>query len=162
MSLLTDDLAALRRALDAADSATAVLQARCEALRLPGGPRVQARVEAGGVDPPADPEVRRRLRLAPDEVLACRRVRLVWGEFVLSRAVNWYRPARLTSDMRRRLAETDEPFGVVARPLDYRRVRLETRLVEAAGRGPVLQCRAVLETPDGEPLALVEETYPGE
>ena len=55
-----------------------------------------------------------------------------------------------------------EPFGVVARPLDYRRVRLETRLVEAAGRGPVLKCRAVLETPDGEPLALVEETYPGE
>ncbi|MFM8375938.1 MAG: hypothetical protein ACKN9P_07775 [Phenylobacterium sp.] len=162
MFLLAEDLASLRRELDAADSATAVLQARCEALGLPGGPRVRARVEAGGVDPPEDPELRRLLRLTPGEALACRRVRLVWGEFVLSRAVNWYRPGRLTAEMRRRLAETDEPFGVVARPLDYRRVRLETRRVEAAGRSPVLHCRAVLETPDGEPLALIEETYPGD
>jgi hypothetical protein len=46
MFLLTDDLQSLRRDLDAADSATAVLQARCEALGLPGGPRVLARVEA--------------------------------------------------------------------------------------------------------------------
>ncbi|MFM1958988.1 MAG: hypothetical protein RL588_505 [Pseudomonadota bacterium] len=159
MFLLTDDLESLRRDLDAADSATAVLQARCEALGLPGGPRVAARREPAGEAP--DAEVRRRLGAAGDEVLACRRVRLVWGERILSRAVNWYRPGRLTADMRRRLDETDEPFGVVARPLDYRRVRLETRILESEGRPTALYCRAVLETPDGEPLALVEETYPG-
>lgn len=159
MSLLTNDLASLRRELDASDSATAVLQARCEALRLPGGPRVLAQVEAA--EAAADPEVRRQLKAGPDEVLACRRVRLVWGEIVLSRAVNWYRPSRLTADMRRRLAGTAEPFGVVARPLDYRRVRLETRLVDSVGAPAALHCRAMLVTPDGEPLALVEETYTG-
>ena len=160
MFLLTDDLESLRRDLDAADSATAVLQARCEALGLPGGPRVLARVEAADMTP--DAEVRRRLGAAEDEALACRRVQLVWGERLLSRAVNWYRPGRLTADMRRRLDESDEPFGVVARPLDYRRVRLETRIVEADGRASALYCRAVLVTPDGEPLALVEETYPAD
>ena len=160
MFLLSDDLLSLRRDLDAADSATAVLQARCEALGLPGGPRVRARVEpAARAD---DAEVRARLRAGPGEVLACRRVRLMWGDLALSRAVNWYRPERLTADMRRRLAGTDEPFGVVASPLGYRRVRRETQLVEAAGRAPYLHCRAVLETPDGEPLALVEEIYPGD
>lgn len=159
MFLLTDDLESLRRDLDAADSATAVLQARCEALGLPGGPRVLARVEAA--DLTLDAEVRRQLRATGEEALACRRVQLVWGDRTLSRAVNWYRPARLTADMRRRLDETDEPFGVVARPLDYRRIRLETRLLETDGRPSALYCRARLETPDGEPLALVEETYPG-
>jgi chorismate-pyruvate lyase len=160
MFLLSDDLASLRRDLDAADSATAVLQARCEAFGLPGGPVVRARVEPS--DAVADEAVRGRLKASPGELLACRRVRLVWGDLILSRAVNWYRPERLTADMRRRLAETDEPFGVVARPLGYRRVRRETRLVEAAGRAPFLYCRAILETPDGEPLALVEEVYPGD
>ncbi|MFM8941072.1 MAG: hypothetical protein ACKOEY_13990, partial [Phenylobacterium sp.] len=115
MFMLSDDLASLRRELDAADSATAVLQARCEAFGLPGGPLVRARVEPS--EAVADEAVRGRLKASPGEVLACRRVRLMWGDLVLSRAVNWYRPARLTSDMRRRLAETDEPVGVVARPL---------------------------------------------
>jgi hypothetical protein len=160
MFLLSDDLASLRRDLDAADSATAVLQARCEALGLPGGPRVRAWVEP--CEGEVDEAVRGRLRAAPGEVLACRRVRLMWGDVALSRAINWYRPERLTADMRRRLSETDEPFGVVARPLGYRRVLRETQLVEAAGRAPSLHCRAVLETPDGEPLALVEEIYPGD
>jgi hypothetical protein len=64
--------------------------------------------------------------------------------------------------MRRRLAETDEPFGVVARPLGYRRIRLETRLVETVGCRPSLHCQALLVTGDGEPLALVEEVYPGD
>ena len=160
MSLLSDDLPSLRRALDAGDSATAVLQARCEALGLPGGPWVQARVEPFAEI--ADAGVRARLQVAPEEDLACRRVHLVWGARVLSRAVNWYRPGRLTDDMRRRLAETDEPFGVVARPLGYRRIRLETRLVEATGRVASLHCRALLVTGDGEPLALVEEVYPGD
>ena len=157
MSLLIDDLASLRRELDAADSATAVLQARCEALGLPGGPRVRAQVEPSDAAP--DGEARRRLRVAPGEALACRRVRLVWGDVVLSRAVNWYRPGLLTADMRRRLAETDEPFGVVARPLGYRRVQRETHLDQDADGVQALRCRAVLETPDGEPLALVEEVY---
>ena len=160
MSLLSDDLPSLRRALDAGDSATAVLQARCEALGLPGGPWVQARLEPGSEI--ADAGVRAGLQAAPEEDLACRKVRLVWGAFVLSRAVNWYRPGRLTDDMRRRLAETEEPFGVVARPLGYRRIRLETRLVEAAGRVSALHCRALLVTGDAEPLALVEEVYPGD
>jgi len=160
MSPISDDLLSLRRDLDAGDSATAVLQARCEALGLPGGPWVQARVEPGSEI--ADAGVRAHLQAAPEEDLACRRVRLVWGAFVLSRAVNWYRPGRLTDDMRRRLAETDAPFGVVAQPLGYRRIRLETRLVEVAGRVSALHCRALLVTGDAEPLALVEEVYPGD
>jgi hypothetical protein len=157
---ISDDLLSLRRDLDAGDSATAVLQARCEALGLPGGPWVQARVEPGSEI--ADAGVRAQLQAAPEEDLACRRVRLVWGAFVLSRAVNWYRPGRLTDDMRRRLAETDAPFGVVAQPLGYRRIRLETRLVEVTGRVSALHCRALLVTGDAEPLALVEEVYPGD
>lgn len=163
MISLTDDLESLRRDLESADSATAVLQARCEALGLPGGPRVLARLEPGA--PVADAAVRAILEAGPDEALACRKVRLVWGRQVLSRATNWYRPERLTADMRRRLAETDEPFGVVAQPLGYRRRRLETRIETGAGTGSDpqarLRCRAVLETPDGRPLALVDEIYPG-
>lgn len=165
MFLLADDLADLRRELDAADSATAVLQARCEAMGLPGGPTVRAKVELRAVleagDPSVEPGVRDHLRAGRREALACRRIRLVWGDLVLSQAVNWYRPERLTADMRSRLLETDEPFGVVARPLAYRRIRLETRLDEGRGRTPMLSCRAILETPDGEPLALVDEIYLG-
>lgn len=161
MISLTDDLESLRRDLESSDSATAVLQARCEALGLPGGPRVRACLEPDA--PVADAAVRALLDAGPGEVLACRRVRLVWGSLVLSRATNWYRPDRLSPDMRRRLAETDEPFGVVARPLGYRRRRLETTLIKA-GVDPAarLRCRAVLETPDGRPLALVDEIYPGD
>lgn len=160
------------------DSATATLQHWCDAHGDAPGLKIAAE-RVRGQDRPAGPEVRAALGAGPDEPLAYRRVRLACGTRVLSEADNWYRPQRLTAEMNRRLAETDTPFGVVVKPLDYRRRTLsaellwrplppdwETRPRPADIPGAVLTIphellrhRAVLSTPDGTPFSLVAETY---
>lgn len=81
---------------------------------------------------------------------------------MLLRADNWYRPGRLTKAMNRQLLETQTPFGVVVRDLDYRRRTLSTdwsNAIKPAIPEEIFHLRAVLETLDGQPFSLVAETY---
>ena len=131
---------------------------------------------------PASAEVREALDVKPDEALGYRRVRLKCGDHVLSEADNWYVPARLTPEMNQTLETTDTPFGKAVAALHFRRHTLSADLLwrplpegwemgVAAVRddnralaipGHVLEHRAVLSTPDGEPFSEVVETYTGE
>jgi len=158
------------------DSATAVLQALCD-RRDPEAPRILASRIGVPDDLTAANAARRQLGAAANEPVHRRRVELKCGEVVLSRADNWYLPSRLTAQMNTDLASTERPFGVVVRPLGFQRRTLSSRLLfqplppgwEAADPtgfdAPVtvppnvLQHRAVLQTPDGRPFALLVETY---
>lgn len=159
------------------DSATAVLQDWCDA-HGPAGLKIVAMRIRGQDKPPTD-EARAALHLQPGQGANYRRVRLACGERVLSEADNWYLPARLTPEMNRVLDSSDTPFGVVVRPLDFRRRNLSARLLyaplprgwekggaETSTMGPipaqVLQHAAVLATPDGTPFSYVVETYTGQ
>lgn len=158
------------------DSATAVLQSLCD-RREPGAPRIRARRVDTPDNPQAAAAARRQLGAAANEAIRLRRVELVCGETVLSRADNWYLANRLTAEMNSTLNTTETPFGVVVAPLRFQRRTLSSRLLfnplppgwEAYGDlafdGPatpppnVLQHRAVLQTPDGRPFSLLVETY---
>jgi hypothetical protein len=86
---------------------------------------------------------------------------------VLSVADNWYRPGRLTGEMNHALDTTDEPFGLVVRPLGFHRVRLEARILvpdkDSGKDAPlplsIIRHEALLEQADGTPFSLVVETY---
>lgn len=158
------------------DSATATLQRWCDLHG--GGARIIARRPTVDAKPAGDAE-RRDLRVGPGEPVAYRRVELACGDRVLSEADNWYLPARLTPEMNTTLNTTQTPFGVVVRPLDFRRRTLSaTPLFQPLPAGweddkpapdrsgavmtvprQILQHRAVLSTPDGAPFSLVVETY---
>ncbi|HEV7480866.1 MAG TPA: hypothetical protein VGO05_11380, partial [Roseiarcus sp.] len=122
------------------------------------------------------------LDVKPDEPLGYRRVRLKCGDHVLSEADNWYVPARLTPEMNHVLETTDTPFGKAVAALHFRRHTLSADLLwrplprgweMGATPAPqeadalmipdhVLEHRAVLSTPDGEPFSEVVETYTSE
>jgi chorismate-pyruvate lyase len=89
--------------------------------------------------------------------VAYRRVRLGCGADILSEADNWYLPDRLTPDMNRKLDQTDTPFGLAVRPLNFSRRTL------AAKHSPdvehVLEIRAVLVSASGAPFSYVVEDY---
>ena len=141
--------------LKAHDSATAVLQARCERT-APAGTRIRARPVTPVEDAATAAAARRDLHVGRSEPLRHRRVELVCGAAVFSRADNWYLPGRLTPQMNTALDTTETPFGVVVTPLKFRRRTLSTVVLP----GPdVLQNRATLATPDGRPFSLVVETY---
>jgi hypothetical protein len=149
--LQADPAAALDAELLAANSATAVLQKRCAA---------PIRAEPDPGPPPAEtPGLRARLKAEQDAPIAYRRVRLVCGTRILSRAENWYLPGRLTSDMNAALAG-DTPFGTAIRPLKpSRRTLAHGPLHEG---DDVLRHRALVLDGAGKPLAEVVETYTGE
>ena len=158
------------------DSATATLQVWCD-LHGGGQKIIAHRVRAQ--DRPPSAEDRAALGAAPDEPLVYRRVQLACGDQVLSEADNWYRPRLLTAEMNRALEETETPFGVVVRPLNFRRRTLtttylfrplplnweETPAAVRVKRGQlavpnnVLQHRAILLDDGGKPFSLVVETY---
>lgn len=168
-------LRALNADLLANPSATAVLQAICD--RRAPGQTIVARKTARHPDEGAEHGARADLGVGPDEPIAYRSVDLTCGGQVLSNAENWYVPARLTPAMNRTLTETQTPFGVVARPLGFRRRTLSSEFlfeplppgwegrprsafVAVADPPPhVLRHRAVLETADGRPFSLVVERY---
>jgi len=161
------------------DSATATLQRWCDDHGLAAGARITAR-RIPVAETPAGPDERQALGVGPDEPVRHRRVRLACGERVLSEADNWYLPRRLTAGMNRQLDQTDTPFGVVVKPLDFRRHTLSsTMLFEPLEEGwetrpppadvaalaiphDVLRHRAVLAGPHGRPFSLVVETYTSE
>ncbi len=156
------------------DSATAVLQGWCDA-HGPGGLKMVAqRVRVR--DKPLPEAARAALGEAAAQGVRYRRVLLACGDKVLSEADNWYLPARLTPEMNRQLEETDTPFGVAVKALDFHRRNLSSTLLykpltpgwEAAPAPKtappaippsVLEHSAVLSTPAGAPFSYVVETY---
>ena len=96
-------------------TATAALVSWCRA-RYPG--RAETLSATVLQDGPADPRhYDGALNLLPDDVLFCRRVRLQWGDLVMSEAENWYLPKRLPETMRSALKRSNRPFGAVVAPL---------------------------------------------
>ncbi|MEO8927707.1 MAG: hypothetical protein ABI306_11155, partial [Caulobacteraceae bacterium] len=149
---------ALNADLLAHASATEVLQRRCTDRHLADPPVIRA-IRVRGADKVADAQVRALLRASPGEIVRYRHVRLVCGARVLSDADNWYRPARLTADMNRRLDTTDTPFGAVVRPLDFHRRTIAVAFPDRASGPYILRHRAVLVTAAGVPFSVVEERY---
>jgi len=163
------------------DSATLTIERWCADHRLANPARIVAE-RIRDADKPASAEVRAALDVKPDEALGYRRVRLKCGDHVLSDADNWYVPARLTPEMNHVLETTDTPFGKAVAALHFRRHTLSADLLwrplpqgweMGATAAPqyaaaltipdhVLEHRAVLSTPDGEPFSEVVETYTSE
>ena len=163
------------------ESATLTLERWCANHRLADPARILAE-RVRDQDKPATAEVRAALDVKPDEPLGYRRVRLKCGDHVLSEADNWYVPSRLTPEMNHVLDTTDTPFGKAVAALHFRRHTLSADLLwrplpegweTGAGPAPeeagalaipahVLEHRAVLSTPDGEPFSEVVETYTNE
>jgi chorismate-pyruvate lyase len=163
------------------DSATLTLERWCADHRLADPARIVAE-RVSDAAKPASAEVREALDVKPDEPLGYRRVRLKCGDRVLSEADNWYVPARLTPEMNHALETTDTPFGKAVAALHFRRHTLSADLLwrplpkgweTGAAPAPqeagaltipdhVLEHRAVLSTPEGEPFSEVVETYTGE
>ncbi len=162
------------------DSATTTLGRWCALHKMAADPHIIAVPTHEDPKPPtADQRV--ELGVAPAEVVRYRRVELKCGSLVLSKADNWYVPARLTRQMNHLLETTDTPFGVIVRELNFRRHTLSARLLWAplpegwemnlrdyegsSGKLPVpeevLQHRAVLSLPNGTPFSEVVETYTG-
>lgn len=110
---------------------------------------------------PRSPDTRTILVVRGDERVAYRNVRLMCGAATLSVARNWYVPARLPPEMRRRLETSDTPFGKVIAPLRFTRERRASRRGRAAGcpAGTVLSHRALLRLPDGRPVSYLVECY---
>jgi hypothetical protein len=163
------------------DSATLTIERWCADHRLADPARIVAE-RVKDADKPASAEVREALDVKPEETLFYRRVWLKCGDRVLSEADNWYVPSRLTPEMNHVLETTDTPFGKAVTALHFRRHTLSADLLwrplpkgwemaaapapEAAGAltipDHVLEHRAVLSRPDGEPFSEVIETYTGE
>ena len=174
-------LDSLNADLLALDSATLTLERWCADHRLADPARIAAE-RVSGADKPASAELREELDVKPDEPLGYRRVRLKCGDHVLSEADNWYVSARLTPEMNHVLETTDTPFGKAVAALHFRRHTLSADLLwrplprgwemgatpapQEAGAlmipDHVLEHRAVLSTPDGEPFSEVVETYTSE
>jgi hypothetical protein len=163
------------------DSATLTLERWCADHRLAHPARIVAERVRDAVKP-ASAEVRAALNVKPEEKLGYRRVRLKCGDHVLSEADNWYVPARLTPEMNHVLETTDTPFGKAVAALHFRRHTLSADLLwrplpkgweMGAAAAPddkgalavpdhVLEHRAVLSMPDGEPISEVVESYTSE
>jgi hypothetical protein len=162
------------------DSATLTLERWCADHKLADQARVVAE-RVRDAEKPASAEVRAALNVKPEEKLGYRRVRLKCGDHVLSEADNWYVPSRLTPEMNHVLETTDTPFGKAVAALHFRRHTLSADLLwrplpkgwemgaaRAQENGAlaipdhVLEHRAVLSTPDGEPISEVVESYTSE
>ncbi len=108
---------------------------------------------------------RESLRVTRDTDIRYRRVRLRYGDRILSEADNWYVPARLTNAMNRLLETTDLSFGRVTQDLRFRRRNLSAEIIwppdlVIPGLPPaVLRHHAILALPNGTPFSEVAETY---
>lgn len=158
-------------------SATAVLEGWCRRHQLGPADATIVAVRDRAAEHAADAEQLARLRVTSAAELRYRRVELRCGDRVLSRAENWYVPARLTADMNRLLDETDTPFGRVVAPLQPFRQSISAQLLwsplgpdgscptaaaaDAALAIPaeLLQHRALLYASDMQPIAEVSEVY---
>jgi hypothetical protein len=163
------------------DSATLTLERWCADHRLAEPARIVARRLHDAARPlPSD--LRALLQVEAGEPIGY--LQLMCGNRVLSEADNWYVPGRLTAEMNQSLDSTDEPFGKVVRPLDFRRRTLSADLLwsplpagwemsatpspTVAGRtalripDAVLRHRAILFSAAQVPFSAVVETYTNE
>ncbi len=101
-------------------SATRTLQVWCEDHQMADIPKIIA-IRDTGVNKEVSPEIRKMLQATASDPIVYRRVKLYCGKHVLSEADNWYLPTRLTPEMNNLLADTDTPFGVVVRELNFHR-----------------------------------------
>jgi hypothetical protein len=150
-----DPLARLKQDLGKGPSATEVLSHWCSDLHFADPPQIHAE------QVPEHHALHARalslLKVPAHEPIGYRRVRLTCGGHVLSEADNWYVPSRLTPAMNHTLNTSDTPFGTVVKPLDFHRVTLSAQPMRE-GR-TVFQVRALLLTPDNQPISLVVENY---
>lgn len=160
--------------------ATIAIERWCRERRIGDG-RIVARRIVGAIPETLDDDSLRALD-GDIQGVAFRKVQLVLGGVALVDAMNWYFPARLTPDMRRRLQTTDCPFGEAIEALGPRRRTFFVRLAlpeelgcallpRAAGaaRNDAGRCesalvhafehRVLLHRADGAPLAVVHEKY---
>lgn len=146
--------------LAAQDSATAALGQWCGARHIASPATIRA-LPLVRSDRAPTPAIRSALGVGADEPLAYRHVQLLCGDTVLSRAHNWYVPARLTPEMNRTLATRSTPFGTVVAPLAFRRERGPAQRGAASECPPatVLSHTAVLRLPDGRAISMVVECY---
>lgn len=158
-------VAALSGRILASRLATVALQGWCRECGLADGPP-SVRLAAGASPEPLDADSLRALG-GDAAGTAFRRVEIRIGGLAVADAHNWYFPDRLTAEMRARLT-TDCPFGEAVEALrPQRRTVLVRRaapevLVDAppaARPTHVLEHRAVMELPDGTPIALVHERF---
>jgi chorismate-pyruvate lyase len=103
-------------------TATAALMAWCRERRLDDAEALTVAVLCDCAADPADYDG--PLRLATGETLQYRRVRLAWGDLVISEAENFYVPQRLPEDMRAALHHGAKPFGAVVADLSPQRTTL--------------------------------------
>lgn len=143
-----DPVTAFSEELVASNSATAVLQRRC-------AEPITADVDRGA-QKHAPQDVRDSLGATADTVIAYRSVRLRCGDIIFSRAENWYRPDRLTSEMNA-LLTGDTPFGAVIKPLKPTRHTIS--IERPSDPDVVLLNRALVVSAEGLPLAQVVESY---
>lgn len=168
----------LQSQLQSRDSATETLRLWCDEHHWAAPAQIRALRDTTTAKP-ASPQVRALLGAAARTPITYRRVRLMCGERVLSEADNWYLPGKLTAEMNKQLEQTDTPFGVVVRSLNFKRQSVSARIllhpfdeppvsapVPAASAGPplklphaVIENSAVLTTPDGAAFSVVIETY---
>lgn len=161
-------------------SATLTLERWCARHRMSTEARVVADRKAD-VALPASQEIRNQLEVGPNDRVAYRHVELRCGEHVLSKADNWYVPARLSEEMNHLLQTTDTAFGRVVQPLHFQRRTVAARLLwsplpedwdtsgAAIGNGGesgrlvigdnLIEHRAILTRGDGSPFSFVVETY---
>lgn len=162
----------------ASRSATQTLQDWCAEHHMAAEPKIHVRRILDAVKE-ISPESRRRLAIADDTPVKYRRVELRCGDHVLSQADNWYVPERLPPQMNDILDTTDRPFGAVIKELSPHRQTIAMRRLwqplpthweleaapadlanaELAIPELLLEHRALVEKPDGEPIAEVVETY---
>lgn len=142
-------LAAFRRRLAAAGSATRCLLAWCEEHGIGRGPVTSHR----RAPLPGAPDLARMLD-APGPPRH-RSVTLMRGAVALSDCDVWWVDARLAPGMAATLDATDLPFGIVVAPLrPTRRLLLE----RPAAAPHLFEVQALLEA-DGRPFAAVREFY---
>lgn len=153
-------IAAFEAALAQHDSATEALRTWCEARGLASPAQIIARPVAGAAARPPK-GLRQLLDIGAREPIGYRHVELTCGDRVLSVAHNWYVPGRLTPAMNAALATTQVPFGRIAAPLAYHRKPLEvlTKPPRGCPANTISAHRALLQLPDGQPLAYVLECY---
>jgi hypothetical protein len=134
----------LQKCLHSHATATAALMAWCRERRPDDAEALTVAVLCDCAVDPADYDG--PLWLAAGETLQYRRVRLAWGDLVVSEAENFYVPQRLPEDMRAALHDGTQPFGAVVAELSPQRTTL-TMLTNddlALGGSVAARCRAQL------------------
>jgi len=103
-------------------------------------------------------EQRARLQVGPHEEVKYRLVELICNGMVVSKADNWYVPARLAPEMNHLLEHTQTPFGKAVKPLNPYRTTFDVQM-DRSEQGELFEHQAILYTATGLPFSEVHERY---